>query len=75
MNILPTLLLTALIGLLSIAAVVVLVIVIVRLVRRSSRRQEKAAEQQELNRRKIDDPYERKLIHTVRGMGYVLKEE
>ena len=26
-------------------------------------------------RRKIDDPYERKLIHTVRGMGYVLKEE
>lgn len=26
-------------------------------------------------RRKIDDPFEQKLIHTVRGAGYVLKEE
>lgn len=26
-------------------------------------------------RKKIDDPYEKKLIHTVRGAGYVLKEE
>lgn len=26
-------------------------------------------------RKKIDENYERKLIHTVRGMGYVLKEE
>ena len=26
-------------------------------------------------RRKIDDPFETKLIHTVRGAGYVLKEE
>lgn len=26
-------------------------------------------------RRKIDDPFEKKLIHTVRGAGYVLKEE
>lgn len=26
-------------------------------------------------RRKLDDPFERKLLHTVRGMGYVLKEE
>ncbi len=25
-------------------------------------------------RKKIDDPYEKKLIHTVRGSGYVLKE-
>lgn len=25
-------------------------------------------------RTKVDDPFERKLIHTVRGMGYVLKE-
>lgn len=24
-------------------------------------------------RRKIDDPYEPKLIHTVRGVGYVMK--
>ncbi len=26
-------------------------------------------------RKKIDDPYEKKLIHTVRGKGYVLREE
>lgn len=26
-------------------------------------------------RKKIDDPYERKLIHTIRGVGYVLREE
>ncbi len=26
-------------------------------------------------RKKIDEGYDRKLIHTVRGMGYVLKEE
>ena len=26
-------------------------------------------------RKKIDDDYDKKLIHTVRGMGYVLKEE
>ena len=26
-------------------------------------------------RRKIDEPFEKKLIHTVRGSGYVLKEE
>ena len=26
-------------------------------------------------RKKIDDGYDRKLIHTVRGMGYVLREE
>ncbi len=26
-------------------------------------------------RRKIDEPYEEKLIHTVRGAGYVLREE
>ena len=26
-------------------------------------------------RRKIDDPFEKKLIHTVRGAGYVLREE
>ena len=26
-------------------------------------------------RKKIDDGHERKLIHTVRGMGYVLREE
>ena len=26
-------------------------------------------------RRKIDDPFEKKLIHSVRGMGYVLDEE
>lgn len=26
-------------------------------------------------RRKIDDPFEKKLIHTVRGAGYVLKED
>jgi two-component system copper resistance phosphate regulon response regulator CusR len=25
-------------------------------------------------RAKVDDPYPRKLIHTVRGMGYVLEE-
>lgn len=25
-------------------------------------------------RKKIDDPFQRKLIHTVRGVGYVLKE-
>jgi two-component system, OmpR family, copper resistance phosphate regulon response regulator CusR len=26
-------------------------------------------------RKKIDDPFETKLIHTVRGVGYVLKEQ
>lgn len=26
-------------------------------------------------RKKIDDPYENKLIHTIRGSGYVLREE
>ncbi len=26
-------------------------------------------------RKKIDDPYEKKLIHTIRGVGYVLREE
>lgn len=26
-------------------------------------------------RKKIDDPYDRKLIHTVRGVGYVLRED
>ena len=26
-------------------------------------------------RKKIDDPFEKKLIHTVRGRGYVLREE
>ena len=26
-------------------------------------------------RKKIDDPYEAKLIHTIRGAGYVLREE
>jgi len=26
-------------------------------------------------RKKIDDPYEHKLIHTVRGVGYVIREE
>lgn len=26
-------------------------------------------------RKKIDDPFEKKLIHTVRGVGYVLREE
>jgi len=25
-------------------------------------------------RRKVDDPFEKKLIHTIRGMGYVLEE-
>jgi two-component system copper resistance phosphate regulon response regulator CusR len=25
-------------------------------------------------RRKVDDPFERKLIHTVRGVGYVLED-
>jgi two-component system OmpR family response regulator len=28
-----------------------------------------------LLRVKVDDPYERKLIHTVRGIGYRLYEE
>jgi len=26
-------------------------------------------------RKKVDDPYETKLIHTIRGVGYVLKEQ
>jgi DNA-binding response OmpR family regulator len=26
-------------------------------------------------RRKLDDPFERKLLHTVRGVGFVLREE
>jgi len=26
-------------------------------------------------RSKVDDPFEKKLIHTVRGMGYVLRKE
>lgn len=26
-------------------------------------------------RRKVDDPFEKKLIHTIRGAGYVLREE
>ena len=26
-------------------------------------------------RKKIDDPYEKKLIHTIRGFGYVLDEK
>jgi len=26
-------------------------------------------------RKKIDDPYENKLIHTIRGVGYILKEK
>jgi len=26
-------------------------------------------------RSKLDDPYENKLIHTVRGVGYVLNEQ
>ena len=26
-------------------------------------------------RRKIDEPFDRKLIHTIRGVGYVLREE
>ena len=26
-------------------------------------------------RKKVDDPYENKLIHTIRGKGYVLREE
>jgi DNA-binding response OmpR family regulator len=26
-------------------------------------------------RRKIDDPFEEKLLHTVRGVGFVLREE
>jgi DNA-binding response OmpR family regulator len=26
-------------------------------------------------RRKIDDPFEAKLLHTVRGIGFVLREE
>lgn len=26
-------------------------------------------------RRKVDDPYQRKLIHTLRGVGYVLEEQ
>jgi two-component system copper resistance phosphate regulon response regulator CusR len=25
-------------------------------------------------RAKVDDPFERKLIHTVRGVGYVLED-
>jgi DNA-binding response OmpR family regulator len=25
-------------------------------------------------RRKIDDPFEPKLLHTVRGVGYILRE-
>lgn len=55
MNILPTLILTALICLLCIAAVTALVIVVVHLCRRSAQRREKAAERQELDRMKIDD--------------------
>lgn len=26
-------------------------------------------------RRKVDDPFDRKLVHTVRGVGFVLKRE
>ena len=26
-------------------------------------------------RRKLDEPFDRKLIHTIRGVGYVLREE
>ena len=26
-------------------------------------------------RKKVDDPFEKKLIHTVRGVGYVLREQ
>ena len=26
-------------------------------------------------RKKIDEPFDKKLIHTVRGAGYVLREE
>ena len=26
-------------------------------------------------RRKVDDPFQRKLIHTIRGVGFVLREE
>jgi two-component system copper resistance phosphate regulon response regulator CusR len=26
-------------------------------------------------RRKVDGPFERKLLHTVRGVGFVLREE
>jgi DNA-binding response OmpR family regulator len=26
-------------------------------------------------RRKVDDPFEKKLVHTVRGMGFVLRQE
>jgi len=26
-------------------------------------------------RRKVDEPFDRKLIHTVRGVGFVLREE
>jgi two-component system copper resistance phosphate regulon response regulator CusR len=26
-------------------------------------------------RRKVDDPHERKLLNTVRGVGFVLREE
>jgi DNA-binding response OmpR family regulator len=26
-------------------------------------------------RKKIDDPYERKLLHTIRGVGFALREE
>jgi DNA-binding response OmpR family regulator len=26
-------------------------------------------------RRKVDDPFERKLLHTIRGVGFLLAEE
>jgi len=26
-------------------------------------------------RRKVDDPFSKKLLHTVRGVGFVLREE
>jgi two-component system copper resistance phosphate regulon response regulator CusR len=26
-------------------------------------------------RRKVDDPFPQKLIHTIRGIGYVLEEQ
>ena len=26
-------------------------------------------------RAKVDDPFKKKLIHTIRGVGYVLKDE
>ena len=25
-------------------------------------------------RKKLDDPYDKKLIHTVRGLGYIMEE-